>query len=115
MIGTVLWENPNPTASFSAQEITLSSDNYDILEMYYTLLQNQQCIIRFPKGTGTYLMRTGGNNAVTSIIARIINYNTDTSYNVGNAYSCSIPSATQEESNTSLIPVKIIGYKLSIT
>lgn len=31
----LLWTNPNPNNAFSPQDITLNSDDYDILEIYY--------------------------------------------------------------------------------
>ena len=35
MTMTKLWENPSPSSSFAAQNITLSSDNYDMLLILY--------------------------------------------------------------------------------
>ena len=31
----ILWENPNPNVGFGIQNITLSSDNYNELEIFY--------------------------------------------------------------------------------
>lgn len=31
----ILWTNPNPNNGFNPQDITLNSDDYDILEIYY--------------------------------------------------------------------------------
>ena len=33
--GTILWTNSSPTSSFAAQSITLSSGDYDVLEIFY--------------------------------------------------------------------------------
>ena len=33
--GKILWTNPNPTAGFPAQTITLNSDDYDTYKVYY--------------------------------------------------------------------------------
>jgi hypothetical protein len=36
---TKLWENPSPSSSFAVQNITLSSDNYDMLLILYNWSQ----------------------------------------------------------------------------
>lgn len=106
---TKLWENPSPTSSFSAQDITLSSSDYDFLLV----------LSRFD---------TGGNTVANSIIvektnsAFVISYN----YQGTSSYSrtCGITSSTTiscdnayaggQVTNTTCIPIVIYGIKKTI-
>ena len=115
-----LWENPNPNMAFSAQDITLSSDDYDYLTWFciwytgisqirllsYTILKNYGL---YMNGAGDY---TPGNNQyyVASFI-REVNRNSDTSFNVGNCFVRYGNSTNRPTQNVTLVPVAIYGGK----
>ncbi len=51
--GVVLWENPNDsTTAFEAQTITLSTDQYDYIEVLYRYCYNEPdfCVMKMYKG-----------------------------------------------------------------
>ena len=102
---TKLWENPSPTASFAAQEVTLSSDDYD----FYICL--------FSEGTTT----TSALKSAISIKGKGIVLDTADSgytfYRAGSYVSdTKISFATgyrEQTANTSVcIPIAIYGIKL---
>ena len=87
---TKLWENPNPSSTFKAQNITLSSDDYDYLIWFYkghtnwNRLMSQMTI----KGYGIDLicpfdgqMSDGKNWRIANFFRRI-NYTNDTTFAV---------------------------------
>ena len=106
---TKLWENPSPTSAFAAQNITLSSSDYDFLLV----------LSRFD---------TGGNTVANSVVvektnsAFVISYN----YQGTSSYSrtCSITSGTTiacgdgyaagQITNSACIPIVIYGFKKQI-
>ena len=100
---TKLWENPSPTASFAAQNITLANDDYDFLMLIWQLSSgyyDDTNIVR--KGQGTYLT----SSSYPDMVSRVIQYTNDTTLNVNNALRNSAID------NSVLIPVKIYGIKL---
>lgn len=109
--GTILWENPNPTADFAAQTITLSSSDYDCYEVIYR--QSVDTARTF--NTGKILK---GNGTILSFQAilphyRAINYNSDTSLTIGEGID--LPSyATTSANNSQCVPLYIIGYKTGL-
>ena len=107
---TKLWENPDPTQSFAAQNITLSSDDYDFLlgmcNTGQTTTLMISCIAK--KGSGLSFTRTDTYNGVCNIW-RNISYVDDTHLSVTN---CMYNAAAD---NTKVIPVVIYGIKLHHT
>ena len=108
--GTILWENPNPSASsFNAQNILLSSSDYDCYEIIYMFsTTNTNCTNtgKIPKGKGTmmvFLINVGG-----------IHGNTTRNVNYSDATHLSFETA-QDDSGNSItnrcIPLYVIGYK----
>ena len=110
---TLLWENPNPSASFTAQNITLSSSDYDLLLMlFYQHGQGSQTVsVVTVKGLGFYLMRTGSDSRGAQGGGRICNYVSDTEYAIDNGYS-SIGATYYGIENGICIPYKVYGIKL---
>ena len=114
----LLWENPNRNAPFSVQSITLSTDDYDYLEIYYwdwsnnnEGLKDLQCQ-RIPKGYNTTLMTMLiSGNAYAGV--RRIQYRSDTEYLVGTCYGFieSGTIITPDTRNFWCVPVMIMGYK----
>lgn len=112
MAGIVLWENPSPNVNFAAQDVTLSSDNYDVLEIYYkqqATSTNTLFSVRVLKGYDTRLsLPSGGSTGATNLI-RGMTSKSATVYNIGNCTNYSPGSSSTN--NVYVIPVKIIGYK----
>jgi hypothetical protein len=104
---TKLWENPDPTQSFSAQNVTLSSGDYDLLcvvaRLSASLTFNVSAFT--PKGNGVHLVRT--DKASTGVnIGRNMEYASDTTVHFVDAYRLN------STDNTMLIPYCIYGIKL---
>lgn len=103
--GQILWANPNPTNNFDAQTITLSSDDYDILEWYYLynndLNQKVMKCEKVPKGYSPQLELIYGSGT----IRRICDYVSDTSYSIRNNVGAG---------NEYIIPLYIIGHKTGL-
>jgi hypothetical protein len=103
----ILWTNSDPTQSITTDtSITLSSSDYDILEMFYMQRANQNYstystrFLKSSTGTRCYLPSTDGN------IYRTINKNSDTSLTIG-----TIIGSTD---STLVIPLYVIGYKTGL-
>lgn len=111
---TILWSNPEPSANFAGQDITLSSNDYDFLEFYFVDGSHSYCF-KVPKGYGfkaTVLIGEGANTHL-GFRYRIITYTDDTHYAVGNGY-IKVVSKTNPETDTYdhiVRPLYVIGYK----
>lgn len=103
LIGTVLWSNPNPTSDFSAQNITLSSSDYDVLEIFYRGFNNStwENSVRLTKGGNARLLYIAG----TTTFYRNCQYTDDTIYSVANESA---------NTNSRCIPLYIVGYKTNL-
>lgn len=108
--GQILWTNPNPSSAISAtQEITLSSSDYDVLEVFYIQVTNGNLCYssRFLKGNST---RMRIHTADGTNIYRELTYNNNTSYTIKLPYS----DTTVGNINSLAIPTYIIGYKTGL-
>lgn len=115
--GTVLWANTNPTNPLLAQEITLSSSDYDYLEILYTnwVNQNKYCSVRVPKGESCFLQNTFVDSGNGYLGVRNINYSTDTSLSVEDCYTIIGGNVFQVQVNNYWnIPQYVIGYKTGL-
>lgn len=115
--GILLWENPNPTSSFSAQNITLSSNNYDMLEIFYYSYTDRLTVnsVRVKKGQDANLMAIFQYQNHGWIGNRDIRYTNDTQLYVDSTVSIVRNDAfSRQAENTWCIPIFIIGYKLGI-
>lgn len=113
--GQLLWENDDPTVQFVAQDVTLSSSDYDYLGIYYYASTfNKRCVYcEYIKGTAGFALifsNTSANGAVTYI--RNANVNNDINVVFEGAYQATGASA-EYLNNVCCVPVKIIGYKRS--
>ena len=104
--GKILWTNPNPNnAISSALDITLSSGDYDFLEIItkQTATDNRSYVAKIPKGSDgrIYVITLTGICAV-----RNIRYNSDTSYTFG-----TISGGGETSDATWCIPLYAVGYK----
>ena len=102
----VLWENPNPTIDFSAQNITLNSSDYDYLEIfYYDNTGRKYCVsLKSIKGE-KILLHCNWSGSTTLTLMRMMDYVNDTTYSVSTGYQ-----GGQKDSSI-CIPIKILGYK----
>lgn len=107
----ILWENPNPTSNFNTQNITLSSNKYQFLEIvYYNWVTDQleQCLI----------IEKGANGALTSIVysnsiyvgIRALTYVDETTLKLSDTYVFHFGSTNMEKLNGHAVPVRIYGY-----
>lgn len=101
---TRLWVNPSPTASFAAQTITLSSDDYDLLMItwiYGTGSPYEVSPTIGEKGQSLYLVNGG--------LSRVVSYVSDTSLSVAQGYNVNTVD------NTRCVPIAIYGIKKNIS
>lgn len=106
----LLWSNPNPTREISStQTITLSSDDYDVLEVFYIqAVGSDLCYSSKFKGGYSTRMRIHTSDAVN--VYRGLTYNNATSYTIELPYS----NATLANLNSLAIPLYIVGYKTNL-
>lgn len=101
--GKILWTNPNPTAGFPAQTITLNSDDYDTYKVYYYISSSNLQVLTSEsiKGHGTRLM-------IPSITMehRVVDASDNTHLYIG------LPINTQQPVNG--IPIYIVGYRIGL-
>lgn len=108
--GKILWTNPSPTSSFASQNITLSSDDYDMYEVLYRntadndYLMSQKSI----KGKGMVLLALKGS-APSNTYLREIEYIDDTTFSISQGTN---PGTSFV--NNYAIPEYIIGYKTGL-
>lgn len=107
--GSILWANPDSTQEITeATNITLSSSDYDVLEVFFdqrSFNNPANYSIKFLKdspGTRCYIPSTDGN------IYRSITKNSDTSLTI----STIIGSPNNDGSL--VIPIYVIGYKVGL-
>lgn len=105
----LLWANPNPTSSFSNQNITLSSSDYDMLLVIYEQSTNNRRLMSqiVPKGETIRLFGVGYGTEPQAIF-RNIDYTDSTTLAVG---SCLNNNSTDNSAN---IPLYVIGYKTGL-
>ena len=121
---TVLWTNPNTTADFAAQDITLSESiqNYDYIKVYIafakdalTSVWSELMPVNDFLNTVDVSGRGRGTLGINEISAsyysryRHLYYKTDTTARFSNANTVQNSSATQ--TNNCLIPLRIVGCK----
>lgn len=113
---TELWSNPNPTADFTSQNITLSSSDYDfllILANYVKSGTNYIPPIICPKGDSFMLTTAIAVSGGARSFYRSGNRTSDTTYVVGNCdYATGVTAAST--ANNYLIPMVIYGIKKTI-
>ena len=117
--GQVLWSNQNPYNSFTAQEIILASDDYDMLEIlatsWNTTGYKKIVSVKTKKGLSCILNTqfVNGNDIIFG--NRVIDYNTDTSLLVRICQASASSSISVVITNNDvLIPYCIIGYKTGL-
>lgn len=104
----VLWTNPNPSQEMAADVLfNLSSDDYDELEWIFSYSTTASNNFSFCclKGENVTAITIGYNDS--TLIRRIIDYVND------KQYKSRVAKWGTSDSNTHVIPVKIIGIKNS--
>lgn len=102
-----LWTNPNPTSSFSGQDVEISLSGYAMIEIFYTRFQGIKILsnrIPFSSNEQTELNYSDYDSGSVRSWNRNVTLST-TKIAFGD---CKINNTT---TNTGLIPYKIIGYK----
>lgn len=117
---TLLWTNPNPNSQFSSSQITLSSGDYDFLEIYYydwtsepVAWKDLMCQ-KTLKGYGTKLIMQLKYDSKSYAANRRIRYIDNTTLAVDDCYATIEENAfTNNVRNNWCVPLKIYGYKYS--
>ena len=108
--GTILWENPDPTAEIETLDITLSSDDYDVLDVYWRSNNTSTTtkLEGFVKGDNGLLSEVSYETESNTLVSywRAVTYNSDTSLTLDEA-----SNSQQESCAHKLIPIKIVGRK----
>ena len=102
----LLWENPNTTASFAAQTITLNSADYDYLLIIFNYLTSSNIAGSelIQKGQSTRLGTVSGTDG--TVFLRNVTYVSEISYTFADAYK---NNGTVD--NSRCVPVAIYGIK----
>lgn len=106
--GKILWTNSNPTSEFSSQNITLSSNDYDMLLMFFLRAKDVNELIQGMTIKG-YSIRVDSVTGDGSSRRRILTYVDDTTYNVSNGFG---PDGSAV--NGAMVPLYVIGYKTNL-
>lgn len=105
----VLWTNPNPDSNFTEQTITLSSSDYDVLEIFYRT--DVTASISFSTKTlKGYGFQLDFNSISNNKWVRRGMYISNTKFSVNN---CTW-SADSTVHNEQCIPLYIVGYKTGL-
>lgn len=107
----VLWENPSPKTNFPSQTITLSSDNFEYMEIYCNSIRGTQAsgtrIIKnvAQKGGQAHIFSVQYTSNGVIVDSRLMTSNSDTSYTFEDNYR------NTSVNNDLIIPLIIYGYK----
>lgn len=113
--GKILWENSNPTSAFTAQTITLSSDDYDIYEIFYSLDKDNPSdvsSVRSIKGKNAILQGMRATGSTSPFRVRNCTYSNATQLQFAICYYGA--NGLTSTSNDYIIPLYVIGYKTGL-
>lgn len=111
---TTLWTNSSPSNSFSGQQISLSSSNYDDLIIYFkeTASGNTLFTQTIEKGYSTRLfIGFAPSDVKGAIYERTMTCNSATSYTFSDANYFYSSTQQQGTNNNLIVPFKIVGIK----
>lgn len=114
---TLLWENPNLSQAFPSQTITLSSDDYDALDIYAVGIVGGSFAFhsRVIRGYNTILWQPIGEGEGGQIGFRLRQFNWESSYltyKFGNGLMKLAGTSTAAVVNNEvMVPMKIYGIK----
>lgn len=109
--GQILWTNPNPSSAISSDTtITLSSDDYDILKVFYKQSLNNNAMYT-QEWVKTFNTRIG-IESTDGVAYRTLTRVSDTNITISKTFTTS----AYPESTTAnwCIPIYIIGYKTGL-
>lgn len=110
----ILWTNSSPASDFSPQNITLSSDDYDILEFFWRSDVGGNRIFSTKTLKGSSVQSDMYSTVVpTRAWRRRADYVSDTSYSVGNCSRMEYNQTAYNE-NGYCVPLYVIGYKTGL-
>ena len=114
-----LWENPAPTASFNAQNITLANDDYNsLLWLFMTgvtfTIVTQLNVICLKGESTAFVYSATTNGTSTSASIRSASRNSDTSYSIGDCYTQNSGS-NRTVNNNLCVPIAVYGIKQKVT
>ena len=108
--GTILWENPDPTAAITTMDIALSSEDYDVLDVYWRSSNTSTTtkLDGFVKGDNGLLSEVSYDTESSTLVSywRAVTYNSNTLLTLDDA-----GNSQQESCAHKLIPIKIVGRK----
>ena len=108
--GTILWENPDPTAAITTMDIALSSEDYDVLDVYWKSSNTSTTtkLDGFVKGDNGLLSEVSYDTESSTLVSywRAVTYNSNTSLTLDEA-----SNSQQTQCVHKLIPIKIVGRK----
>lgn len=107
----LLWTNDSPNSSFATKNVTLSSDDYDILEIYFkknTTASKVYCQ-RIMKGNNTELMAFNDSVTYLEFNTRSFSRIDDTHYTINKPFWRS--QTIGEQTTDVVIPLYIYGIK----
>ena len=113
----VLWTNPSPTDVFEAQTITLNSDDYDMIEIFYIdwVDTKRMMSVKFKKGYNSNLQSIFQANDTGYVGSRAVAYQSETSLNFSTNVTVILEqNLNRQERNDWNIPVCIVGYKTGL-
>lgn len=114
---TILWTNPNPNQEFPSQIITLSSDDYDFLDIYALGIAGSVYMFhtRLLKGYSSMLWQPIGEGEGGQIGYRMRKfdwYDSHSTFRVGNGLMKLAGASTAAViRNNVMVPVRIYGIK----
>lgn len=114
--GKILWQNPNPNSSQAGwQNITLSSNDYDVLEWYFQpkVNENQLTCVRTLKGWKPCM--SVGYCGTSGVVYRDRNANRidDVTFQLEDGRTATGASARTTDNNCCVLTY-IVGYKIGI-
>jgi hypothetical protein len=114
---TKLWENPSPGSIFVAQNIDLSSSDYDYLMFYYSAYGNYgyETSLIINKGQNIALFYASPSPTGNVCASRNLSRSTDTRYVSDDAYYGRAGGANQGVDNLYCIPTSVYGIKKTVT
>lgn len=110
--GIMLWTNPNPASEFEAQNITLSSSDYDVLEVYYVddITTSMMNTVKTKKGYGTNMSYMSDSSM--RWWTRKIECVSDNELLIS---KCTLVIETKPlTDNAKCVPLYVVGYKIGL-
>ena len=113
----LLWTNPNPTSAFSSQDVTLSSSDYDVLEIFYFDFTDTLNVYsaKTIKGRPCNLMALFQYQNHGYAGSRLVTYVSDTSYHFHTPMTIIESDAFgRHEATQWCVPLYIVGHKTGL-